>query len=181
VLPLQLFAIATDIVPERYLDAGAWREMPLRTDRARKLTFRLTPDNRILVRGGVRYHPFGRYGEKVPRAPIRALTDSLHRHDPALRAVDCAYQWTGLLGRTRTGRPLMGRAGRDGRILYAIGFNGFGLVDGFEAGRRLALRTVAPGRDAGFAADPPRWKTVYPPEPLRYLIVNAILALRAWR
>lgn len=96
--------------------------------------FRLTVDDRIVVGGGA-----VRRGTADPTAPaphvLKAAVRSLH---PALSDVDMEMAWSGPIGMTRDGLPVVGRDPRDPRVYYAGGCNGHGLAVTVSNGVQLA-------------------------------------------
>ncbi|MGW4059311.1 NAD(P)/FAD-dependent oxidoreductase [Amycolatopsis sp. NPDC004747] len=102
--------------------------------------FRLTSDARVVVGGGaVRRGAFGSLAQEPGRlrAAVRALS-------PALADVDLETTWSGPIGMTRDGLPLLGQHPGDPRLYYAGGCNGHGLAVAVANGGHLA-RWIATG------------------------------------
>ena len=142
---------------------------------------RLTPDGRLLIRGGARYYYANGVGYRdVPHA-YQSLCQRLLRRYPRLKEVRQAYAWSGVMAITRSFTPRLGRTGKGDNILYSIGYNGFGLVNGFYGGKLLCdLYGGEPHEDLWLMSSPDRTRR-FLPEPLRYLQMNAYLAVRGFR
>ena len=92
-----------------------------------------------------------------------------------------AYAWSGMMALTRAFTPLFGRMGQEENILYSVGYNGFGLVNGFYGGKLLCdLYSGEPQRDLQLMSALNGAGRLLP-EPLRYVHMNASLAIRGFR
>ncbi len=81
----------------------------------------------------------------------------------------------------RSFTPLCGRMGREENVLYSVGYNGFGLVNGFYGGKLLCdLYGRESNEDLQLMSMSKRVGRLLP-EPLRYLHMNASLAVRGFR
>ena len=96
---------------------------------------------RLLFGGGETYRY--RYPADI-RALVRPRLEALY---PQLRGVALTHAWGGTLGITRSRLPAIGA--RDGRVFWAGGFSGHGIVIGTLAGRLMA--EAAAGEGKGFA------------------------------
>ena len=82
---------------------------------------------------------------------------------------------------TRAFTPLLGRTGGENNILYSVGYNGFGLVNGFYGGKLLCdLYSGDLHEDLRLLSSRNRVGRLLP-EPLRYLHMNTSLAVRGFR
>ena len=82
---------------------------------------------------------------------------------------------------TRAFTPLFGRTGGEKNILYSVGYNGFGLVNGFYGGKLLCdLYSGDLHEDLHFLSSLNGVGRLLP-EPLRYLHMNTSLAVRGFR
>ncbi len=177
-MPLHLYVVVTQPVDETVIGHGAWHTVPGRYEMDATNTIRLTPDGRLLIRGGARYDYNNAVAYRhVPHAYQR-LAERLVQRYPYLKTVQPAHTWSGIMALSRAHTPLLGRMGSDNTLLYSVGYNGFGLVSGFYAGKLMCdLWANEPNPDLPLmsSADKTGW---LPPEPLRYLQMNVSLAIR---
>jgi glycine/D-amino acid oxidase-like deaminating enzyme len=180
-MPLHLFVVVTQPLETAEIEQGGWSAVPGRFELDRTHTVRLTPDGRLLIRGGARYYyANGIKYKEIPHA-YQSLCQRLRLRYPRLKEVKAAYAWSGMMALTRAFTPLFGRMGREQNLLYSVGYNGFGLVNGFYGGKLLCelysgglhedLRLLSSQHGAGRLL----------PEPLRYVHMNASLAARGFR
>lgn len=180
-MPLHLFVVVTQPLETAEVEQGGWNAIPGRFELDRTHTVRSTPDGRLLIRGGARYYyDNGLTYKDVPHAYQR-LCQRLRLRYPRLKEVRAAYAWSGMMALTRAFTPLFGRMGEEQNILYSVGYNGFGLVNGFYGGKLLCdlysgdlhedLRLMSSQNGVGRLL----------PEPLRYVHMNASLAIRGFR
>jgi glycine/D-amino acid oxidase-like deaminating enzyme len=180
-MPLHLFVVVTQPLAMVERDQGGWQTVPGRFELDRTHTVRLTPDGRLLIRGGARYYyNNGIAYRHVPRA-YHSLCQRLLTRYPFLKEIRSAYAWSGMMALTRAFTPLLGRLGRERNILYSAGYNGFGLVSGFYGGKLLcALYGNELHEDLRLMSSPDKAGRLLP-EPLRYLHMNARLAVGGFR
>lgn len=91
--------------------------------------FQQTPDGRLVL-GGYRNLAFDEertYADQTTVLIQEALDAFLARHFRELADVPVERRWSGTMGFTTDGLPLIGRLRRDERIAFAVGFNGHGL------------------------------------------------------
>jgi len=180
-MPLHLFVVVTQPLETVEVEQGEWSTVPGRFELDRTHTVRITPDGRLLIRGGARYYyDNGITYKDVPQAYQR-LCQRLRLRYPRLKEVMPAYAWSGMMALTRAFTPLFGRTGGEKNILYSVGYNGFGLVNGFYGGKLLCdlysgdlhedLHLLSSLNGVGRLL----------PEPLRYLHMNTSLAVRGFR
>ena len=82
---------------------------------------------------------------------------------------------------TRAFTPLFGRMGKEDNILYSVGYNGFGLVNGFYGGKLLCdLYSGELHEDLQLLSSRNGARLLLP-EPLRYAHMNTSLAMRGFR
>jgi glycine/D-amino acid oxidase-like deaminating enzyme len=180
-MPIHLFVVVTQPLEPAEVEQGGWRSVPGRFELDRTHTVRLTPDGRLLIRGGARYYYDNgiRYKE-VPHA-YQSLCQRLQFRYPRLKEVRRAYAWSGVMALTRAFTPLLGRMGREDNILYSAGYNGFGLVNGFYGGKLLCeLYSGEPHEDLRLISSLDGAGRLLP-EPLRYVHMNTSLAARGFR
>ncbi len=180
-MPLHLYVMVTQPLDETAVGHGAWTSLPGRYEMDASHTIRLTPDGRLLIRGGARYDYNSRVASRHRPRAYQRLAERLVERYPYLGSVQAAYNWSGVMALTRAHTPLLGRLDSDKSLLFSVGYNGFGLVNGFYGGRLMCeLYAGQPSPDVALMSSPARagW---LPPEPLRYLSVNVSLALRHHR
>jgi glycine/D-amino acid oxidase-like deaminating enzyme len=180
-MPLHLFVVVTEPLEKAEIDQGGWRAVPGRFELDRTHTVRVTPDGRLLIRGGARYYyDNGITYRDAPHA-YQTLCQRLLLRYPRLKELKKAYAWSGMMALTRAFTPLFGRMGREENILYSVGYNGFGLVNGFYGGKLLcALYSGESHEDLQLMSTSNRVGRLLP-EPLRYVHMNASLTVRGFR
>jgi len=180
-MPLHLFVVVTQPLDMAEVEQGGWNAIPGRFELDRTHTVRLTPDGRLLIRGGARYYyDNGITYKDVPHA-YQSLCQRLRLRYPRLKEVRAAYAWSGMMALTRAFTPLFGRMGKEKNILYSVGYNGFGLVNGFYGGKLLCeLYSGDLHEDLRLMSSQNRGRRLLP-EPLRYLHMNTSLAARGFR
>ena len=118
---------------------------------------RQLPDRRLLLGGWRRPHPHPpsfplRGGRETQRAELddvvqNGLIRFASRHFPDIETHD-ASRWSGVMGFTPDGLPLVGRLPDLPQVYFAVGFGGRGLAWAFVVAERLVelmLHDTAPG------------------------------------
>lgn len=181
VMPLHLYVVVTQPVDETVIGHGAWHTVPGRFEMDATHTIRLTPDGRLLIRGGARYDYNSAVAYRHQPHAYQRLEERLVRRYPYLGRVQPAHTWSGIMALTRAHTPLLGQIGKDHTVLYSVGYNGFGLVSGFYGGKLVCdLYANEPHEDMQLMSSPEKTGWLLP-EPLRYLQMNVSLALRHHR
>jgi len=135
VLGLKVQAGVTEKLPPEVLAAvEALGAEPLIGHREASPYFRLTADGRIVVGGGAVRR--GTHGSVAP-APA-TLRAAVRRLSPALAEVEMESTWSGPIGLTRDGLPVVGQHPDDPRLYHAGGCNGHGLAVSVHNGALLA-------------------------------------------
>ena len=180
-MPIHLFVVVTQPLETAEVEQGGWSTVLGRFELDRTHTVRLTPDGRLLIRGGARYYYDDGIGYRDATKAYQTLCQRLLLRYPRLKKVKSAYTWSGMMAVTRASTPLLGHMGKEDNILYCAGYNGFGLVSGFYGGKLLCdLYTGEPHQDLRLMSSPDRARR-FPPEPLRYLQMNAYMLMRGFR
>lgn len=175
VYALHTCAVATEPLSNGALDSIGWqgREIIFEAGRTGH-TFVLTPDNRLLCRGLLRYRLRDGLAPVDEDEIRRALGAAVEDRFPQLRPIEPEYAWDGVIGMTRSFRPAIGRLNRPGELLYAVGYSGHGLASGTLAGRLLAeLHVGGRSPELEYALEHSLPKPM-PTEPLRWLGFNAV-------
>jgi glycine/D-amino acid oxidase-like deaminating enzyme len=138
IVPLQVYQIATEPLPDGIVAAVSPRRIPLADTRANLFTARLTSDNR-LVSGGMSVLPFRAEG-RMSRAIALRLARELDL--PAIPRVD--FVWRGTAAMTPDFMPRIVRLA-DG-LSGAIGCNGRGVALTQVVAHALAETMLEPGK-----------------------------------
>jgi glycine/D-amino acid oxidase-like deaminating enzyme len=137
-------------------------------------SYRLTARGTIV--GGskaVRYPYGGRpTGDSTP-ATIAANVQAFRDRFPEIDGIPVAHTWGGWIDMTIHFLPVLGTTGEQGNVHYAAGFNGHGVAQACAMGPVLADRVL--GRPNALAARFAPFAVPLPPEPLRWLLVRAML------
>ncbi len=169
----------TDPVPDQ-LSAMGWRDGPTVSDsRAFVGFYRTTADGRAAYgRAGVGLAFGSRIGRQYegpsPRLPM--LRRIMAEGSSELAALPVATSWRGPVDRTKDGLPFFGRLPGCPDIIYAYGFSGNGIVPCYLGGHIVASLVL--GRDDHWARSGlvRLVRRSWPPEPIRYLGGNLVLA-----
>jgi glycine/D-amino acid oxidase-like deaminating enzyme len=175
VVPVYDYALVTEPLDAAQRDAIGWRRRQGLSDGANQFHYyRLTPDDRILFGG---YDAVYRF-----RGPVDPVHDDdeqsfarLSAHFfhtfPQLEGLRFAYRWGGAIDTSSRFSVFFGTA-LDGRVAYAVGYTGLG-VGATRFGARVAL-DLLDGREteATRLRYVRRRPVPFPPEPLRYAVVQ---------
>ena len=169
----------TDPVPDQ-LERMGWRDGPMYSDSRTFVGFySSTADGRVAYgRAGVGLAFGSRIGQQYegpsPRLPM--LRRIMAEGSPDLAALPVATSWRGPVDRTKDGLPFFGRLPNCPDVIYAYGFSGNGFVPCYLGGHIVTSLVLE--RDDAWARSglvrPVRRN--WPPEPIRYLGGNLVLA-----
>jgi gamma-glutamylputrescine oxidase len=112
--------------------------------------FRQLDDGRVLI-GGFRNADVEKevgYSDEINPLIHDKLKEFLDTHFPILRDKRIDYRWSGVMGFSKDGYPMVGALPEDPRIFYAGGFTGTGLGYTFATGE-LVSKMVLDGKDPG--------------------------------
>ena len=112
--------------------------------------FRQLNDGRVLI-GGFRNADEEReigYSDEINLTIHEKLEAFLNEHFPILRGKRIDYRWTGVMGFSVDGYPMIGALNEDPRVFYNVGFTGHGLGFTFATGESTA-RLMLEGKDPG--------------------------------
>ncbi len=175
VFPLHTCAVATEPLSGKELDSVGWSGRQVLFEAAQTgHTIYLTPDDRIVCRGTIHYQ-FNNGVAPFDLADVEAvLVAAIEERFPQLRPVRISHSWSGVLGMTRSFQPAIGRLRGQGGVLHGVGYSGHGIALASLAGRLMAeLVAGDQSEELAYALErgvPP----LMPPEPLRYLAINAL-------
>jgi gamma-glutamylputrescine oxidase len=101
---------------------------------------RQRPEGQILVGGARHLHQLEErgYGDEVTDALQQDLEKYLHHHFPQTAGLRIVNRWSGTMGFSPDGIPVVGEVPRIKGSLWATGFTGHGMGYGFRFGRMLA-------------------------------------------
>ena len=112
--------------------------------------FRQLSDGRVLV-GGFRNADVEKevgFSDEVNPIIDKKLEAFLHDHFPVLRNKNIDYRWSGVMGFSTDGYPMVGSLPEDPRIFFSVGFTAHGLGYTFKMGQVLA-ELMLEGKDPG--------------------------------
>mgnify|MGYP006430876981 CR=1 FL=1 len=94
----------------------------------------------ILVGGGRHRHRDAEvgYDDRTTPAVQNTIERYLHTHFPWTRSLSIQQRWSGTMGFSPDGHPVVGTVPEHPRAVYATGFTGHGMGYGFRMGRLLA-------------------------------------------
>jgi glycine/D-amino acid oxidase-like deaminating enzyme len=105
--------------------------------------WRQTPDGRIALGGWRNLDPGAEVGlDDVLHDEIQARMTAFLARFPELEGVAVTHRWSGTMGFSRDGLPLIGPAPGAAGALAAVGFTGHGFGFGWLAGEALAALVV---------------------------------------
>jgi gamma-glutamylputrescine oxidase len=177
VLPLRVQLFRTEPLTAAQLDAVGWRGREgIYTAHEMLESYRLTREQRIV--GGAKEPRYGYGGKPISDtgADLSARLEAIFRQRfPELREVRIERHWGGPIAFAIDFLPVVER---DGNLIYAVGYAGHGIAMASYAGRMVADLLLE--RDSPGAALWTRRRWPLPPEPLRWVIVRALIGLFGW-
>jgi glycine/D-amino acid oxidase-like deaminating enzyme len=112
--------------------------------------FRQMKDGRVLI-GGFRNVDIEKevgLSDEVNPLIHKKLEGFLNKHFPSLRGKRIDYRWSGVMGFSADGYPMVGSLDEDPRIFYNVGFTAHGLGYTFATGE-LTAKLILNGQDPG--------------------------------
>ena len=108
--------------------------------------FRQLPDGRVLIGGFRQLAKDTEVGTSDEITPViqEALEAFLDRHFPQLRGIGIDYRWSGIMGFSADGLPMIGSLPGQPNIYFLGGYTAHGIGWGFKAGQ-LAARLIMDG------------------------------------
>ena len=182
VMPIYDHVLVTEPLSSAALGSIGWAQAQGLTDVGNQFHYyRRTPDDRILWGGYDAIYYFGNRTDAAREqrdASHALLARQFFQTFPQLEGLRFTHRWAGLIDSTSRFTPVFGTA-LGGRVAYTVGFTGLG-VAASRFGARVALDLLA-GRDTERTSlDLVRRKPIpFPPEPLRYPVVQATRAALA--
>ncbi len=182
IFPLHTCAVATKPLSQKELDSLGWSGRQVLFEAAQTgHTLYLTPDDRLVCRGTLRYQ----FNDGVALFDLSnvetLLAAAIQERFPQLHPVRISHSWSGVLGMTRWFHPAIGKVHGEGDILHAVGYSGHGIGLASLAGRLITeLCAGDQSVELTYALEhavPP----LMPPEPFRYLAINGLTRWRRHR
>lgn len=175
-------AMTEPLSPEKLAEIG-WRErIPFNDMRTLVYYLGLTKDNRVHIGGGSSAYAFNDGVEEPPGAErhFALLREELAKIYPALAEAPFAFTWSGCVDMSLDQSPAVGRMGRDGNVLYALGYSGHGVNLTSVFGRVLA--DLLNGKEGGWSWLPylNRLPAYLPNEPFRWAALQLGMAYYTW-
>ncbi|MFD9599085.1 NAD(P)/FAD-dependent oxidoreductase [Streptomyces sp. NPDC059970] len=175
-IPVYDYALTTEPLSNEQLAAIGWIGEHGITDAGNQFHYlRKTDDNRILFGGyDAIYHYGNRVEERLTQRPATfdILAAQFAEAFPALAGARFSHSWGGVIDSTTRFCMFAGTAAR-GRISYALGFTGLG-VGATRYGAQVMLDLLSGRRTERLRPAMIRRPPVpFPPEPVRYLGVEA--------
>ena len=175
VLPIYDHVLVTEPLTGAQLTAIGWRESQGMTDAGNQFHYyRRTADDRILWGGYDAVYYFGNRTDSDREQRDRShelLAAQFFQTFPQLTGLRFTHRWAGLIDSTSRFTPVFGTA-MGGRLGYAVGFTGLG-VGASRFGARTALDLLAGRTTERTELELVRRKPFpFPPEPLRYPLVQ---------
>jgi glycine/D-amino acid oxidase-like deaminating enzyme len=175
-LPMFTYIVLTEPLTEEQLLPIGWKHRQGIGD-ARNLIryYRLTPDNRLLMGGeGVVYYYGGRVGFDQHRPTFDRLERTIVETFPSLAGAGITHRWGGPVSVPADFFPAMGYLGGDRCLIYSLGCVGQGVALTNMAGQVLRDLVREEETDLTDLFFVNRRVITLPPEPLRFVMVQAV-------
>lgn len=113
---------------------------------------RQMPDGTVLAGGGRRQHRAAEETDVDTATPaVQATIERyLHTYYPWTQSLSIRQRWSGTMGFSPDGRPVVGPVPEHPASVYATGFTGHGMGYGFRMGRLLAERICGTAQPDGY-------------------------------
>lgn len=114
---------------------------------------RQAPDGAVLLGGARHSHADAEVGYEDATTPAvqRELERYLHRHFPWAHSAAIVQRWSGTMGFSPDGLPVVGAVPDQPGIVWVTGCTGHGMSYGFRLGRLVAALTLGDARPDGHA------------------------------
>ena len=184
IMPVHAQTAVTAPLKQQQLESIAWEtRLPFYDSRNMLYHVVLTPDDRIVIGGGNAEYCFGNdlhYCGNLGQVSDLMLNE-LVRIYPALQGLQFEYVWDGVLGMTFDEVPTVGLMGEHRNIYYGLAYNGQGVNLSFVFGDVIAA--LYQEKDHAYLHTPYAQvsPSFIPPEPYRWLGVQAAMKYYAWQ
>lgn len=144
IAPLRVSAVETQPLTPEQLKSLGWRGREgIMSAHLIMESFRLTPDNTLLVTTKRIQSP---YGSSLPNVPAydsyRELRIALHDRFPSLKDIAVRACWSGYVSAANDGLPVLGATGPNRNIYYSAGCSGHGVATQSFLGHTIAGRIL---------------------------------------
>jgi glycine/D-amino acid oxidase-like deaminating enzyme len=179
IIPLFDHVLVSDQLNQNQIDSLGWKENQGVTDSGNQFHYyRRTPDNRILWGGYDALYYFGSSrtaGVKEHAGSHALLARQFFETFPQLEEVRFTHKWAGMIDATSRFTPAFGTA-MSGKLAYAYGYTGLGVASS-RFGARVALDLLDKRKSELTELTLVKRQPIsFPPEPLRYALVQATRA-----
>lgn len=123
--------LATEPVP-RFMESSCYANFVLDY-------FRQIPSGEVII-GGFRQLKKDvekGYEDEISEVIQEALEEFLHKHIPAVKEAKITHRWTGIMGFSQDGQPLIGSLPTDSSVFFLGGFTAHGLGLSFKSAKVL--------------------------------------------
>jgi glycine/D-amino acid oxidase-like deaminating enzyme len=180
VVPIRVCLFETAPLDHEARDRLGWHgREPVNTAHGIAETYLLSAHDTLI--GGVKVASYpwrSSLAEANDPSAFRVIQRAFRERLPELADVRVARFWSGWTAFTTDFNPVFGIGGRNGRILYGLGYAGHGLSQGTLMGAVLAERVL--GREHRLEAAVRRRVRSWPPEPFRWvgakLLIDRLMA-----
>ena len=123
--------LATEPVP-RFMESSCYANFVLDY-------FRQIPTGEVIIGGFRQLQKDAEKGYEDETSEViqKALEEFLHKHIPAVRDAKITHRWTGIMGFSQDGQPLIGSLPTDSSIYFLGGFTAHGLGLSFKSAKVL--------------------------------------------
>lgn len=131
VFPTRAQILTTEPVP-RFMEGPCYANFVLDY-------FRQLPTGEMIIGGFRQLQKDAEKGYSDETSPViqKALEDFLLEHIPAVRNAKITHRWSGIMGFSVDGQPLVGSMPQDPQLLFCCGFTGHGLGLAFHSAKVL--------------------------------------------
>ena len=187
VVPLHTHVILTAPLTRWQLSDLAWSGREAIIDARNFFNYyRLTPDDRVMFGGGQALYRPARGDRRAGALKVadpgiwRGLARELGSLLPPLAGLEVARCWSGAMGFTLDGFPVVGAAPEAPGIVHASGWCGHGVAMAFEGGAIAAEAAMGRGRPRSLPWRGAGSTPTLPPDPLRHMGLSTYLKALAW-
>lgn len=175
VVPLYTYVLLTaPLSPEQWASIGWERPWGIEDKRSLVHYYRPTADGRIAWGWGAGHAPYPttrtRGDASAHTASVARSAAAFRRTFPQLARVPFTHAWGGPVGITASMLPLVGSL-LEGRLHYALGYNGHGVAPSHTSAKVLADRALGRRSDLDHLCFVDVPDATFPPEPLRWVSV----------
>lgn len=184
IVPLHVQCAVTPPLDKSRLKNTGWKSrLPFYDSRNIPYHLILTNDNRIVIGGGNADYFFNNgthYSGHINNVADKMLKE-LHIMYPALRDITFEKTWNGIIDISFDETEAVGVTGEHRNIFYGLGYNGHGINTAFMFGDIISHMYHKEEHGWEDTADPDHWPGYIPPEPFRWIGIQAVLQYFLWQ